>query len=272
MHLTAPILLGLALAAPAAGQDPPLRSYDCLRTILPVTVDGRLDEPAWQTAPWSEDFTDILGEAGPAPTLRTRFKMLWDDTGLYVGAELEEPHLWATLTERDAVIYHEDDFELFLDPDGDGRLYGELEINALGTVWDLLLVRPYRDGGPPISGWDIRGLRSAVHREGTLNDPADTDRGWSVELHLPWAALTELATPHRPPRTGEVWRFTFSRVEWPLEVHQGVYRKRTDPATGRPLRESNWVWSPMRKVDMHEPEYWGRVTFREPPGGGKGRP
>jgi hypothetical protein len=267
VRIPAGILLGLALAAPATGQDAPVRAYDCVRTLLPVTIDGRLDEEAWLSAPWSEDFTDILGAAGPTPALRTRLKLLWDETCLYVGAELEEPHLWATLAERDAVIYHEHDFELFLDPDGDGRLYAELEINALGTVWDLLLVRPYRDGGPPINGWDIHGLQAAVGLEGTLNDPRDRDRGWSIELALPWAALAELAPRRRPPRAGEVWRMNFSRVEWPLEVREGSYVKRTDPATGRPLRESNWVWSPMRKVDMHEPEYWGRVTFRDPPTG-----
>ena len=82
--------------------------------------------------------------------------MLWDDKYLYIGAAMVEPHVWATLTERDAVIYHDNDFEVFIDPDGDTHLYYEIEINALGTVWDLLLVRPYRDGGPAIDAWDVR--------------------------------------------------------------------------------------------------------------------
>ena len=64
---------------------------------------------------------------------------------------------------RDAVIYHDNDFEVFIDPDGDNHLYYELEINALGTEWDLLLVKPYRDGGPAVNAWDIQGLRTAVH-------------------------------------------------------------------------------------------------------------
>ena len=59
------------------------------------------------------------------------------------------------MTERDSVIFRDNDFEVFIDPDGDTHAYYELEINALGTVWDLLLLKPYRDGGPAINGWDI---------------------------------------------------------------------------------------------------------------------
>ena len=71
--------------------------------------------------------------------------------------------------------------EFFIDPNGDNHEYYEFEINALGTGWDLLLPRPYKDGGKAVNGWEIRGLKSAVHLDGTLNVPEDTDRGWSVK-------------------------------------------------------------------------------------------
>jgi hypothetical protein len=74
-------------------------------------------------------------------------KMVWDDEYLYVAAEMEEPDIWATLTERDSVIFHDNDFEVFIDPDGDTHAYYELEVNALATAWDLMLLKPYRDGG-----------------------------------------------------------------------------------------------------------------------------
>ena len=45
---------------------------------------------------------------------------------------------------------------MFIDPDGDNHLYYEFEINALNTVWDLLLPKPYRDGGPALNGWESR--------------------------------------------------------------------------------------------------------------------
>lgn len=210
---------------------------------------------------------DILGEAAPTPSLETRVSMLWDDDYLYVGAMLEEPHLWATLTERDARIFDDDDFEIFLDPDGDTHHYYEIEINALGTVWDLFLVKPYRDGGPAISAWDIRGLHSAVAADGTVNDPSDTDRGWTVELAIPWQAITETAPGHRRPQPGDQWRVNFSRVDWQVRVVDGGYQKAVDPASRRPLAERNWVWSPQSAVNMHMPERWGFVQFSDLPAG-----
>ena len=244
---------------------PPLR-YDCPRIGQPPVIDGRLDDAAWAEAPWTRDFADIEGELKPAPSLRTRAKLAWDDDALYVAAELEEPHVWATLRERDSVIYHDDDFEIFLDPDGDRALYYELEINALGTEWDLLLVRTYIDGGPAVNGWDIAGLETAVHVDGTLNDPTDQDRGWTVEMALPWAALKECAgRMSAPPRPGDIWRLNFSRVDWPMRVVDGRYEKDVDPLTRERLPERNWVWSPQGVINMHLPERWGFLRFQDHP-------
>jgi hypothetical protein len=187
--------------------------------------------------------------------------MLWDDEFLYVAADMQEPHLWATLHERDAVIYYDNDFEIFLDPDGDSHLYTEIELNALNTVWDLLLVKPYRDGGPAIHAWDIPGLKTAVHLEGTLNDPSDVDTGWSVEIAIPYAVIAETTPSACPPKPGDRWRVNFSRVEWRLDVLDGGYAKTLDAVTGKSLPEDNWVWSPQREIAMHEPEHWGIVEF-----------
>jgi hypothetical protein len=234
----------------------------CARLATPPVLDGRPDEPAWFAAPWSGPFTDIRGPLADPPRHLTRVRLGWDADYLYVGARLDEPHVWATLTERDAVIYHDNDFEVFIDPDGDNHLYGELEINALGTVWDLLLARPYRDGGPAIDAWDIAGLRSAVAVDGTLNDPGDVDRGWSVEIAIPWRVLAPLAGGRAcPPLPGDVWRLNFSRVQWRTEIVDGAYRKLVDAGTGRPLPEDNWVWSPQGLIAMHCPEMWGHVVF-----------
>lgn len=235
--------------------------YEAPRAAAPLVVDGRLDELAWQAAPWTSRFVDIDG-VRDVP-LRTRAKMLWDDQYFYIAAELEEPDVWATLTERDAIIFHDNDFEVFIDPDGDTHNYYELEVNALGTPWDLLLVRPYRDGGPALHAWDIAGLLVGVDVQGTLNRPGDRDRGWTVELALPWEVLKEAAPGRRAPRAGEQWRVNFSRVQWQLDVKDGTYVKRLDPATGKPYPEDNWVWSPQGAIDMHMPERWGIVEFVE---------
>ncbi len=235
--------------------------YVCHRASESLVIDGRDDEASWQAAPWTAEFVDIEGDLKPRPALATRARLLWDDHDLFVYAEMEERGLWATYDRRDAVIYHEHDFEVFLDPDGDTHLYYELEINALNTVWDLLLIRPYRDGGPAVHAWDIAGLRTAVHLDGTLNDPSDVDRGWSVEIAIPWEILKECAGREVPPRDGDQWRVNFSRVEWTLDVVEGAYVKRIDPATGRAWPEHNWVWSPQGLIAMHYPEMWGIVQF-----------
>lgn len=235
---------------------PVVRYYRAPPASGPITVDGLLSDPAWARAPWSTAFVDIEGSRKPAPRYHTQVKLLWDSTAVYIGARLEDPDLWGTLRTRDTVIFLDNDFEVFLDPDGDTHHYYELEINQLGTVWDLLLEKPYRDGGPAVTAWNIAGLRSAVHREGTLNHPADRDSGWTVELAIPWKALDE-AVPH----DGSRWRVNFSRVQWTLDTANGSYHKRTDRHTGKPLPEANWVWSPQLAVNMHMPEMWGVVQF-----------
>ena len=247
-------LAALAAAGPAGAQPAP-RSYVCYRASRPPRLDGSLDDAAWRAAPWSGAFVDIEGGRKPAPRFRTRMKMLWDDRYLYVGAELEEPHAWATITERDAVIFHDNDFEMFIDPDGDAKDYAELEINALNTVWDLFLAVPYREGGHADDDWNIAGLRTGVRVSGTLNDPADTDSGWTVAIAIPWASLERASHTRSAPRPGDRWRINYSRVEWRTDVVDGTYRK----VAG--LREDNWVWSPQGMIDMHQPEHWGYVEF-----------
>jgi hypothetical protein len=220
-----------------------------------VKIDGKLDDAAWAAAPWTDDFVDIEGDAKPKPRLRTRAKMLWDDEYFYVAAELEEPHVWATLTQHDAVIFNDPDFEVFIDPNGDSHEYYEFEMNALDTGWDLFLPKPYKDGGKAQDSWEIPGLKTAVHVRGTINNPADQDEGWSVEIAFPWKALAEYAHRAAPPKPGDQWRVGFSRVEWEIEVKDGKYVK--VPKTP----EHNWIWSAQGVVDMHRPERWGFVQF-----------
>ena len=162
----------------------------------------------------------------PSPASRPRMRMLWDDTYLYVAARLEEPHVWATLSRHDDIVYRDNDFEVFVDPEGDGRWYGEVEVNALGTVFDLLLDRPYSEGGRPHANWSPPGLRTAVSVEGTLNDPSDVDRGWTVEIAIPHAAL-------RGPR-----HCAPAAAPWRRVAHQLLARAVAAPRCGRELRQA----------------------------------
>jgi len=239
-------LLGAAItaSAPVAKDLPAPLSYDCLRASSPIHIDGKLDDAAWQKAPWTSDFVDIEGDARPGPKFRTRVKMLWDDQYLYIAAEMEEPDVKATLTEHDSVIFHDNDFEVFVKPLPQSESYYEFEINALNTGWDLFLPKPYSEGGKADNSWDIQGLRTAVAVQGTLNHSGDRDHGWTVEIAYPLSAFASRQNvPH--PQPGTMWRINFSRVEW---------------TPGNP-KEDNWVWSPQGVINMHVPDRWGYLHF-----------
>jgi hypothetical protein len=244
---------------------PAQRHYVCYYTARQPVIDGSGDDPAWQQARWTEDFKDIEGDIRPKPSLRTRAKMLWDSTYLYIYAELEETDLWATLHHHDTIIYEDNDFEVFINPDNSTHRYFELEINALGTVMDLFMNKPYRNGGKALLSWDTQGLLSAVKTVGTLNHPGDIDQGWSVEMAIPLGSLSFWGD--RPVGDGDQWRINFSRVEWDRDVRDGQYLVRTNAATGRRLPEHNWVWSPQGIIDMHAPEKWAYLQFSTHGGG-----
>jgi len=235
------------------------KNHVCCRAIVPIVIDGKLDDPAWKAVEWTDDFVDIQGGVKPKPRFQTRAKMLWDDDYLYIAAEIEEPHVWATLTNHDGVIFQDPDFEVFIDPQGATQPYFEFEMNALNTTWDLRLNKPYMDGGQPHNEWEIYGAKTAVQVNGTLNNSADTDRNWTVEIAFPWKVLAEGARHVGPPNEGEQWRINFSRVEWKIISTNGIEQK--TPNTP----EDNWVWSPQGVVDMHRPEMWGVVQFTKAP-------
>lgn len=252
------LVLAGGLATSIASQapvSPHPRGYVAFRASFAPRIDGRLDDDAWQLAPWTELFVDIEGDRKPRPRHETRVKMLWDAQNFYIAADLRDPHVWATLTAHDSVIFDDNDFEVFIDPNGDNHEYYEFEINALGTYWDLFLPKPYKDDGKAMNAWEIAGLKSAVAVDGTLNNPGDTDRGWTVEIGIPWKVLAEQARRPAPPEEGDQWRVNFSRVQWPVDLTTGKYLK------PKGAREDNWVWSPQHVVDMHRPETWGYVQF-----------
>ncbi|WP_237390702.1 carbohydrate-binding family 9-like protein [Fulvivirga sediminis] len=230
--------------------------YNAQYTSESLAIDGK-SEPAWDKAPWTSSFIDIEGVE--KPTYNTKVKMLWDDEYLYFYAELEEPHVWADITQRDEVIFYNNDFEIFINPDGDTHNYLEFEMNALNTVWDLWLAKPYRNDSKVIDNWDIKGLKTAVDIKGTLNDPADIDLGWSIEIAMPWSALGEASKNLKAPED-KVWRINFSRVNWDYSLDDGKYGRKKDE-NGNYFPEYNWVWSPQYAIDMHRPELWGYVYF-----------
>lgn len=252
--------------------------YTAYRVDEPLQIDGRLDEYSWQIVPRSPRFGDLVSGG---PTIHdTRAAVLWDDDYLYLGFWIEEPHVTATLTERDSLIYSNNDVELFI---AGKDTYYEFEINALGTIYEVFFIweevyeqdgyskipefRRTNPGARPFNGvefsnhprgprlgfwnWDFPGLKSAVFVDGTLNHDEDRDRGWTVELALPWTGMKWLAQADNrslPPQDGDVWRISFSRFN--------LYRE------APPARDSGgWAWSPHGLMDSHVPECFPYIHF-----------
>jgi hypothetical protein len=287
--------LGLALvpvvSAALAAAAPPwpfpwpedkIARYVALRATGAIAVDGRLDEADWKAAERSPRFSDLI--RGAPGIHDTRAAVLWDAEQLYVAYWVEEPFVEGTLTERDSLIYKNNDVELFI---AGKDAYYEFEINSLGTIYEVFFVweeayeragyaqlpefdrkregvRPFggvrfrnHPRGPRIGFWryDLPGLRSAVHVDGTVNDNKDRDRGWTVELAIPWRGLADLARPDGrslPPKNGDVWRMDFSRFNQYKEAQPA-----TDPG--------GWAWSPHGVWDSHIPELFPYVTFSDRP-------
>jgi len=222
-------------------------------------IDGNINDLVWQRVNWTNEFQDIEGATKPHPTFLTKVKMLWDDSCLYIAAQITEPQVWATLKSHDNIVFRDNDFEVFIDPYNTTQPYYEIEVNALNTIFDLLLNKPYRDEGRPIISWDVKSLRSAVKIQGTMNDPSDKDEGWTVEMAIPFKSIS-LGARNQAPKEGALWRINFSRVEWDTKIVNGKYVKLADSA-GNNLPEHNWVWSLQGVVNMHYPERWGYLQF-----------
>ncbi len=254
---------GLALAAAATA--PAAECYDVFRASSPIAVDGRLDEPDWQAAE-PVYFGDIVTGAGPA--LPATARLLWSATHLYAGFEVADTNVWARLEGRDAPLdpgfrgYTENFVKLYLDPDGDGRNYTEMHLSPNGALDDKWQTLPWKAAarralGLPLDtpaavhwDWNCTGMLWATAVQGTLNRPEDTDRGWTAEIAIPFAALRFLSdTAALPPSDGATWK-----------AHLG---RRYAPATNMPAAEVQyWTWPRVGERECHRADTWGTLRFR----------
>ena len=281
------LLLFTLLMLTATGQTNDGRLMPCKEEDIPrytaykishaPVIDGKLDETIWKNASRSNRFTDLI--SGAATYLDTRAAVLWDDQYLYVGYWIEEPFITATHTQRDALIYQDNDVELFI-AGADG--YYEFEINSYGTIYEVLffwldayekkgynnLPEYKRDvpGAKLFNGvdykhprgrrigfwkWDMPGLQSAVHADGSINNNNDKDKGWTVEIAIPWSSLKILADADGralPPVNKDSWRMDFSRFN--------TKKGSKDDAGG-------WAWSSHGVWDSHVPECFTYIEFSD---------
>eukprot|EP01084_Bolivina_argentea_P298302 514031_1 len=247
-------------------------AYKLSANEQPDISDGKLTDKAWQDVPFSDLFIDIANHA--IPRFNTQMKMRWDDNWLYVGAQINDPEIWANLTQDETVIFHDNDFEIFVDADATNHYYKEYEMNANNNTWNLCLNVPYSDGGYENStrvfgknGWTmIPPLQCGTYVNGKLNDPTSRNFYWSVEVKMPISGLLYNQTQVIPgSKNGTFWRINFSRVEWHVLINDNSTANHSINGYGyekiNGVAEDNWVWSSQAVVDMHQPDRWGILQF-----------
>jgi len=234
------VVFVLAWGPSAAADEAP--SYMIYRAGTPITVDGRLDEPAWTGAPDVGAFVFPWYEEGKKE--QTVVKLLWDDENLYVSFICEDAHIWAEYTQRDDPVSRDDCVEVFTAPNPDRpHAYFNIEMNVLGVFLDQF--HPEGPGVPVKEEWDGKGIRIATSIVGTLNDDSDTDAYWILEVAIPFQNFAG-AAKHIPPQPGDVWR---------------LGRNRCGGKTNQ--QYSQWAASRTEKPQFHSPDDFGRVTFSD---------
>lgn len=188
------------------GAEQRLPEYAVARAAAPPTIDGDLGDPVWKSAVPVE----LVGSFdGRQPTLRTTARLAYDAENLYLAFDCEDPDVWGNLTAHDAPIYNEEVVEVFLDANGDGRSYNELQVSPNNVTFDASVVAR-RSDLPTAMRWES-GMKSGVKVIGTVNDPGDRDQGWTAEMQIPISGLAEV--PGKPPKPGDRWRFNLYRLE-----------------------------------------------------------
>ena len=207
---------------------PPSVSFGrCARAVFGPPA-AMLDSPAWNTL---SPHPLLLTEDGTSPRQATCVRFGWDAQALRVLFVAEDTHPWATLRAHDAPLYKEEVFEVFLDTEGDGLGYFELEVNPNNAVLDGAM-RRVRSGYRKDFGWHCAGLETAVQV---------FSGGWAAELSIPFASVAAA-----PPVVGERWRANFTRIDRP---------------PGEPRELS--AWSPTGLAQFHVPGRFGVLEFAE---------
>jgi Carbohydrate family 9 binding domain-like len=226
------VLASLLLAcgcSRACGRGP----YLVHRAAAPLRIDGILDEPAWNRSEKAGPF--VRSTDGKPASAATVARLLWDERALYVAFQAEDSDVSTPFERDDDPLYTSNVVEIFLNPSGDLTRYVEIEVAPSNALFDASFVGRRQNMD---RSWSSHA-RHAVRVDGTLNDSRDVDRGWTVELAIPFEML-----PGSPrPRTGDEWRFN-------------LYRLRQPPGEGQAL-------SPPLVPDFHALDRFATLRFVE---------
>lgn len=219
------------------------------RTATAITLDGRLDEPAWNNAARTGPLVNP-GNGNPAGATEARAtaQMLWDDNNLYVAFHVTDDNLVDPSSERDQHLWEHDAVEVMIDPDGDGANYYEFQVSPRNQHFDTRYDHA-RDPGPVGHADFNPEVRSGVNATGTIGNADDNDTGYDVEIAIPWSAINS-GLAHTPPQAGDQVRLNLFVMD--------------EPKTGG---QRSAAWSAPRRGDFHTLERFGRITLaNEAPG------
>lgn len=240
-RLFLPALFAAAVAQPQEKLRenlPSIPRYEVHRVAGTISIDGRLDEPAWKSAPAVEFQFPWPQQTGAKQ--KTTARLLWDDERLYVGYQCEDDDIVAHYVNRDDPTYKDDAVEIFINPDPAQEFYYGMEMNARATLYDYFYIFPRM----LLARLDFQGVHLGVSVRGTVNVTGDKDEGWSLEVSIPWKNFAELAKT-LPPTAGSVWRANLNRWDG------------TEPNR----RLSQWSDSGMVRPNPHNPARLGELVF-----------
>ena len=176
----------LALLAVVLAQNPVTGNHPTPPPVLQaaerrgnVTIDGRLDEAAWQAASAATEFRQSLPNEGQAGTQRTEVRFLFDGDALYVGAKMYDSlgaaGVRTRLVRRDQLFGEADQLSVIFDTFHDHLGRTEFVVNPSGVKMD-----GYGPGGSnPDYSWDpVYEAAAAIDGE-----------GWTAELRIPLSQL-----------------------------------------------------------------------------------
>ncbi len=178
-----PLAIVVAALATAARVEPPLRPHTlATRAVTPPNIDGRLDDPVWQTAVVSGGFTQHQPGEGAPPSDPTFVRVVYDDHNLYVGVDCPQVNapISKRLQRRDGPL-PSDGVWIDIDSRDDGVTAFHFSINAAGALMDGV----HFNDTDFSSDWD--GIWEAK--------VAEIGHGYSVEFRIPLATLRFTARP-----------------------------------------------------------------------------
>ncbi|MHC0442060.1 DUF5916 domain-containing protein [Flavobacterium sp. 3-210] len=148
-------------------------------TVESISIDGKLDEAAWENAPIATNFIMFEPDNGkPIPEgKKTEIKVLYNNDAIYIGAMMydDEPNkILKEISQRDN-FGTADIFGVFVNGFNDGQQNFEFFVSAADVQGDCIMT----DAIGEDYSWDAVWL-SKAHI---------TDKGWIVEIKLPYAAL-----------------------------------------------------------------------------------